>query len=139
MRKATNVTFFIYPPSNVSTYSSSYSSPYSSSYSAGRAGYDTAYQQTVNQCYNFSQSRANVSGYNQVEQIQTRIYNWANPIVNASWWDHFYQYPSQGEYPYWSEWGFYPSNKDNFICNTKSNEYQVSAKYQHLLRRVTDL
>jgi len=121
MREATNVTFLIYPQTNYSTYS--YLSSYSHNYLS--TNFVPAYDEIKNQCYNFSQSRANVSGYYQVKQVQTSLYTWANPIMNASWWDHFYKYPSQGEYIYWSDWGFYPSNKTNFICNTKSNEYQV--------------
>lgn len=121
--KAVNMTFFTYPPLN-------YSSP--------DGIYRHDYRLGIYQCYNYSWSRANVSGYYQVVQPQVSLYDWTNPIVNASWWDHFYESPNTSDYTYWPDWGFYHSNKSNFFCNTRSDEYQVR-QFHDPSRMSTDL
>lgn len=54
------------------------------------------------------------------------VYNWTNQVVNSSWWEKWKEDPKTSQVEYWAEWGFWPSNKTNFVCDTKNNVYQVS-------------
>ncbi|CAG8974677.1 hypothetical protein HYALB_00006411 [Hymenoscyphus albidus] len=50
-------------------------------------------------------------------------YDWSNEVVNASWW-------ARCQIEHWAEWEFWPSNKSNFVCDTKNNVYQWGFTYE---------
>jgi len=93
------------------------------------------YLESINpdtQCDEFYWSRANISGFVK-HQASTEgrysndflIYNWTDPALNETWWHQFQQDPMSSQMDYWSDWGFYPTKKDNYFCTTKTNEYQA--------------
>jgi hypothetical protein len=61
------------------------------------------------------------------ERFATRwiLYNWTDSSLNQEWWSHFKLDPVTSQIGYWEDWGFSPSNKANFSCDTKNQVYQV--------------
>lgn len=58
-------------------------------------------------------------------RTQMTLYYWHDRDLNASWWKHFQSDPYTSQYMQWDEWGFEPTDANNFRCVTANNLYQV--------------
>jgi len=59
-------------------------------------------------------------------------YHWNDPILNETWRSHFEADPYSSQEEHWESWGFAPSDKDNYSCDTQNNVYQVLEFFPYL-------
>lgn len=84
------------------------------------------FQMPANWTYSYDNVLCQTQSRTNPQSQYMQIYDWKNQIVNGTWWARWKDDPRTSQLPYWAEWGFWPSNKANFVCDTKNNVYQVS-------------